>query len=106
MLHAPDAFVEVCDGPGGELLRESANVGPFAGAGLGVDFGGCFAHGGEGFGGEEGGDHDEAVFVEAVQEGVGGVGWGRHFEGGGGGPGGDSGDNGSFARIWSWVRTE
>lgn len=100
MLHAPDAFVEVGGGPGRELLGESADVGPFARAGLSIHFGGGGAHGGQGFGGEEGGDHDEAVFVEAVEEGVGGVGWGRHFEIGGG-PGGDSCDNGSLCRFWS-----
>lgn len=76
MLDAPDAFVEVGNGPGRELLGESADVGPFASTGLGVYFSGGGAQGGEGFRGEEGGDHDEAVFVEAVEEGVGGVGWG------------------------------
>lgn len=82
MLHAPDAFVEVGGGPGGELLRESADIGPFARAGLSVHLSGGGAHGGESFGSEEGGDHDEAVLLEAVEEGVGGVGCGRHFEDG------------------------
>lgn len=104
MLDAPDSFVEVGDGPGGELLGESADVGPFAGAGLGVYFSDGGAQSGEGFRGEEGGDHDEAVFIEVVEEGMGGVGWGRHFEGSLGVPGGGGGDTGSLGRFWPWGR--
>jgi hypothetical protein len=40
VLDAPDSLVEIGHGPGGELLGESADVGPVSGAGLGVDGGG------------------------------------------------------------------
>ena len=77
------------------MLGEGADVRPFSGAGEGVDGAGCGAESEERFGSEEGGDYDESVFVEAVEEGMGRVGLSRHFWRCGEDTGGGCGDNSS-----------